>query len=50
MRGGGPCWIFAAALQFMRFAKLDLIADYPHLTRWDAAYRQRASAKAVLKF
>ncbi len=39
-----------AALQFMRFAKFDLIADYPHLTRWDAAYRQRAAAKAVLKF
>ena len=39
-----------AALQFMRFAKFDLIGDYPHLTRWDAAYRQRAAAKAVLKF
>ena len=39
-----------AALQFMRFAKLDLIADYPHLIRWDATYRQRAAAKAVLKF
>ncbi len=39
-----------AALQFMRFAKLDLIGDYPHLTRWDAAYRQRTAAKAVLKF
>ena len=39
-----------AALQFMRFAKCDLIADYPHLIRWDAAYRQRAAAKAVLKF
>lgn len=39
-----------AALQFMRFAKFDLIGDYPHLIRWDAAYRQRAAAKAVLKF
>ena len=39
-----------AALQFMRFAKFDLIADYPHLRRWDAAYRQRTAAKAVLKF
>ena len=39
-----------AALQFMRFAERDLIADYPHLRRWDAAYRQRAAAKAVLKF
>ena len=39
-----------AALQFMRFAKFDLIADYPNLARWDAAYRQRDAAKAVLKF
>ena len=39
-----------AALQFMRFAERDLIADYPHLRRWDTAYRQRAAAKAVLKF
>ncbi len=39
-----------AALQFMRFAKFDLTADYPNLTRWDAAYRQRVAAKAVLKF
>ena len=39
-----------AALQFMRFAKFDLIADYPHLRRWDAAYRQRTAAQAVLKF
>ena len=39
-----------AALQFMRFAKFDLIADYPHIIRWDAAYRQRVAAKAVLKF
>ena len=39
-----------AALQFMRFAKFDLIGDYPHLTRWDASYRQRVAAQAVLKF
>ena len=39
-----------AALQFMRFAKFELIADYPNLSRWDAAYRGRDAAKAVLKF
>ncbi len=39
-----------AALQFMRFAKFDLLGDYPYLIRWNAAYCQRAAAKAVLKF
>jgi len=39
-----------AALQFMRFAKFDLIVGYPHLTRWDATYRQRVAAQSVLKF
>ncbi len=39
-----------AALQFMRFAKCDFIGDYPHLIRWDAAYRGRAAAQAVLQY
>ena len=38
-----------AALQFMRFAKFDLIAEYPNLQSWDTKYRQRPASKTVLK-
>jgi glutathione S-transferase len=38
----------AAALQFGRFRKLEFLDDYEHLARWDAFYRERPAAKAVL--
>ncbi len=40
----------ACALQFARFAELDLELDqtYCHLARWDRGYRDREPAKAVL--
>jgi len=38
----------AAALQFARFAKLEVLGAYPQLMRWDAAYRAREPARAVL--
>lgn len=37
-----------ASLQFARFGKLEIDAAYENLTRWDAAYRKRPSARAVL--
>jgi glutathione S-transferase len=37
-----------AALQFARYAKLDVLGAYPQLVRWDAAYRAREPARAVL--
>lgn len=38
----------AAALQFARFAELDLALSLDHLDRWDRAYRAREPARAVL--
>jgi len=38
----------AAALQFGRLRKLEFLDDYEHLARWDAFYRERPAAKAVL--
>jgi glutathione S-transferase len=38
----------AAALQFARFGGVEIDAGHTHLTRWDAAYRQRPAAQAVL--
>eukprot|EP00439_Symbiodinium_sp_Y106_P089252 s1_g1788.t1 len=40
----------AAALQFARYGKLDLLAEKPLLALWDEEYRGRAAAKAVLVF
>lgn len=39
-----------AALQFVRFIQADLIGDRPRLRDWDARYRQRPAAQAVLKW
>ncbi len=38
----------AAAFQFVRFAELDIVSGYDELARWDAAYRERPAAQAVL--
>ena len=43
----GDCTL-AAALQFGRFRKLSFLDDHPRLSTWDAAYRRRATARAVL--
>ena len=40
----------AAALQFIRFGKLEVLQGYPALQQWDAHYRRRAAAQSVLKF
>jgi glutathione S-transferase len=37
-----------AAFQFARYGKLDAYDAYPNLLRWDAAYRARPPAGAVL--
>ena len=37
-----------AALQFARFGKVELDAAFGNLARWDAAYRERPGARAVL--
>jgi len=37
-----------SSLQFARFGKLEIGAEYEHLARWDDAYRKRSSARAVL--
>jgi glutathione S-transferase len=37
-----------AALQFGRFGSVELPGPREHLDRWDAAFRQRASARSVL--
>jgi glutathione S-transferase len=39
-----------SALQFARFGKVDVIADYAGIRAWDERYRQRPAAQAVLKF
>lgn len=38
----------AAALQFGRFGKVLDLADWPHVERWDLAYREREPARSVL--
>ncbi len=37
----------AAALQFGRFGHVDLAEAYPHVGRWDAAYRRRDAVAAI---
>ena len=37
-----------AALQFARYAKLDVCSPFDNLRRWDEAYRARPAASAVL--
>ena len=39
-----------SALQFARFAKVEVINGYPLVQEWDKRYRQRPAAKLVLKF
>ena len=39
----------AAALQFSRFAELDVLEDYPNIRAWDSRYQERPAAKAVLQ-
>lgn len=39
-----------SALQFARFGKVDVIADYPRICAWNEHYCQRPAAKSVLKF
>ena len=39
-----------AALQFLRFVDADLLGDRPNLRAWDARYRERQAAQAVLKW
>ncbi|MDG2313105.1 MAG: glutathione S-transferase family protein [Alphaproteobacteria bacterium] len=39
-----------SALQFARFAKVEVINGYPLIQEWDIRYRQRPAAKVVLKF
>ncbi len=39
-----------AALQFIRFIKVDIIGDRPNLSAWDNRYRERPAAKAVLRW
>jgi glutathione S-transferase len=39
-----------AALQFMRFRKLENLADYPNINRWSADYRLREPVRQVLMF
>ena len=37
-----------AAFQFARFREVEIIGDRAHVARWDAAYREREAARAVL--
>ena len=39
-----------AALQFLRFGKVEVPGDYPRIAAWDARYRERPAARKVLKF
>ena len=43
-----PDCTLQAAFQFARFGKAEILEGYEHLARWDAAYREREPAKAVL--
>lgn len=36
------------ALQFARFRELDVLAQAPALTRWNASYRERQAAQGVI--
>jgi len=38
----------AAALQFGRFGGVEIDSDYTNVVRWDAAYRERPSAKDII--
>ena len=38
----------AAGLQFGRFGDVEALGDRPNIARWDAAFRERTSAKSVL--
>lgn len=39
-----------SALQFARFAKVDVVEGYAALQAWDQRYRQRPAAQEVLRF
>lgn len=39
-----------ASLQFVRFVEADLLGDRDRLRAWDARYRERPAAKAVLRW
>ena len=39
-----------SALQFARFAKVDVVEGYAALRAWDQRYRQRPAAQSVLRF
>lgn len=39
-----------SAFQFLRFAEAELIGERPFLQEWDKRYRERAAAKAILKW
>ena len=39
-----------SALQFARFGKVDVTADYPAICAWNERYCERPAAKSVLKF
>ena len=43
-----PDCTLQAAFQFARFGKAEILEGYENLKRWDAAYREREPAKAVL--
>ena len=43
----GDCTL-AAALQFARFAEINLDSQWPNIQRWDTDYRVRGPAKTVL--
>jgi glutathione S-transferase len=38
----------AAALQFARFGRVEIVADFRHLAQWDTSYRARPTAQSVL--
>jgi glutathione S-transferase len=38
----------AAALQFARFGKMEILEGHEHMARWDRAFRERPSAASVL--
>ena len=40
----------AAHFQFLRFIDAEVMGDRPHLRAWDARYRERPAARAVLKW
>jgi len=43
-----PDCTLAAALQFGRFKSVEIPAGLEAIARWDAAFRERASARQVL--